>query len=254
MKFKKLENRSVPLGKMLLFCCITLGLMTVFSAAAAQEKDVCTGAEMGSYAKLVFCLPPEVVVEPETMAEANYTGGREVAASMLLDGNRVELHLLYPCQAPYEELEPAKLKPYLEAFDPILAQTVYNESEIGPALLGRIGNRNLIAYQPNNLTVALVLTDINMSANMMAAFLGNLSIAVNEGAAPPSNCPDTTDTTVAPAVAAVQNDTTPSLVTDNEVTPAKTGKEDVATGREKMALDREAALAKMKATRESMRR
>jgi hypothetical protein len=135
-----------------------------------------------------------------------------------------------------------------------LAQTVYNESEIGPALLGQIGNRNLIAYQPNNLTVALVLTDINMSANMMAAFLGNLSIAVNEGIAPPSNCPDTTDSTVAPAVAAVQNDTTPSLVTDNEVTPAKTGKEDIVTGREKMALDREAALAKMKAARENMRR
>jgi hypothetical protein len=48
-----------------------------------------------------------------------------------------------------------------------------------------------------------------------------LSIAVNEGIAPPSNCPDTTDTTVAPVVAAVQNDTTPSLVTDNEVTPAE---------------------------------
>ncbi len=136
MKFKKLENRSVPLGKMLLFCCITLGLMTALSAAAAPEKDVCTGAEMGSYAKLVFCLPPEVVVEPETMAEANYTGGREVAASMLLDGNRVELHLLYPCQAPQKELEPAELKPYLEAFDPILAQAMYNESVTGPALLG----------------------------------------------------------------------------------------------------------------------
>ena len=128
MKFKKLENRSVPLGKMLLFCCITLGLMTALSAAAAPEKDVCTGAEMGSYAKLVFCLPPEVVVEPETMAEANYTGGREVAASMLLDGNRVGLHLLYPCQAPQKELKPADLKPYLEAYDPIMAQATYNES------------------------------------------------------------------------------------------------------------------------------
>ncbi|MHB8118838.1 MAG: hypothetical protein ACYDHX_08935 [Methanothrix sp.] len=254
MKFKKLENRSVPLGKMLLFCCIALGLMTVLSAAVAQEKDVCTGAEMGSYAKLVFCLPPQVVVEPETMAEANYTGGREVAASMLLDGNRVELHLLYPCQAPQEELEPAELKPYLEAFDPILAQATYNESVPGPALLGQIGNRNLIAYQPNNLTVALVLTDINMSANMMATFLGNLSIAVNEGIAPPSNCPDTTVTTVAPAEATVQNNTTPSLVTDDEVTPVETGTENIATGREKMALDRDAALAKMKAARENMRR
>ncbi len=241
MKFKKLENRSVPLGKMLLFCCITLGLMTVFSAAAAQEKDVCTGAEMGSYAKLVFCLPPEVVVEPETMAEANYTGGREVAASMLLNGSRVELHLLYPCQAPYEELEPAKLKPYLEAFDPILAQTVYNESEIAPALLGKIGNRNLIAYQPNNLTVALILTDVNMSANMTATFLGNLSIAVNEGIAPPSNCPDTTDTTVAPAVEAVEENPVTSPVTVVKMTPA-----------EKMKADREKIKAAMDAARKKL--
>ena len=238
MKFKKLENRSVPLGKMLLFCCITLGLMTALSSAAGSEKDVCTGAEMGSYAKLVFCLPPEVVVEPETMAEANYTGGREVAASMLLDGNRVELHLLYPCQAPYEELEPAKLKPYLEAFDPILAQTVYNESEIGPVLLGQIGNRNLIAYQPNNLTVALVLTDINMSANMMATFLGNLSIRVNEGAAPPSNCPDTTVTAVAPKTATVQENPITSPVTEKKITPA-----------EKMKADREKIKAAMDAAR-----
>lgn len=253
MKFKKLENRSVPLGKMLLFCCITLGLMTVLSAAVAQEKDVCTGAEMGSYAKLVFCLPPQVVVEPETMAEANYTNGREVAASMLLDGNRVELHLLYPCLAPQKELEPAELKPYLEAYAPILAQATYNESEPGPALLGQIGNRNFIAYQPNNLTVALVLMDINMSAKMMTTFLGNLSITLNEGATPltPGYCPDTT---VAPAEATVQNNTTPSQVTDNEVTPAETRKENIATGKEKMASDMAAARAKLEAAREKMRR
>jgi len=250
MKFNKLANRSVPFGKMLLFCCITLGLMTALSAAAAPEKDVCTGAEMGSYAKLVFCLPPEVVVEPEVMAEANYTGGREVAASMLLDGNRVELHLLYPCQAPQKELEPAELKPYLEAYDPILAKATYNESEIGPALLGQIGNRNFIAYQPNNLTVALVLMDINMSTKMMTTFLGNLSIAVNEGAAPPSNCPDTTVTTVAPATATAQNNATPSLVTDNEVTPA----ENLANRRAQMALDQEANLAKMKKLQDDMRK
>ena len=254
MKFKKLENRSVPFGKMLLFCCITLGLMTALSAAAAPEKDVCTGAEMGSYAKLVFCLPPEVVVEPETMAEANYTGGSEVAASMLLDGNRVELHLLYPCQAPQKELKPADLKPYLEAFDPIMAQATYNESEQGPALLGQLGNRNLIAYQPNNLTVALVLADINMSAKMMTTFLGNLSIAVNEGAAPPSNCPDTTIATVAPAEATVQNNATTSLATDNQITPVETRKENIATGQEKMASSMAAAKAKLEEARKKMGR
>ncbi|MFZ2473283.1 MAG: hypothetical protein WAW52_15245 [Methanothrix sp.] len=258
MKFKKLENRSVPLGKMLLFCCIALGLMTIFSAAVAQEKDVCTGAEMGSYAKLVFCLPSQVAVEPETMAEANYTGGREVAASMLLDGNRVELHLLYPCLAPQKELKPAELKPYLEAFDPIMAQATYNDSDLGPALLGQIGNRNLIAYQPNNLTVALVLMDINMSAKMMATFLGNLSLAVNEGVTPPGNCPDTTETAVAPADAEVQNtatsqatevasaqaevqNTASSQVTEKELTPA-----------EKMKANQERLKAQMEEKRKKM--
>ncbi len=224
MKFKKLEDRSVPLGKMLLFCCITLGLLTVFSVAVAQEKDVCTGAEMGSYAKLVFCLPPEVVVEPETMAESNYTGGREVAASMLLDGNRVELHLLYPCEAPQREVEPAELKPYLEAFDPIMAQAVYNESETGPALLGQLGNRNLIAYQPNNMTVAMILTDVNMSANMMTTFLGNLSISVNEDVTPPGNCQgsaDATDTTIAPETTTVQENPTPVPAAEEVMTPAE---------------------------------
>jgi hypothetical protein len=241
MKLRNLENRSVPFGKMLFFCCIALGLMTVFSAAFAQEKDVCTGAEMGSYAKLVFCLPPQVVVEPETMAEANYTGGREVAASMLLDGNRVELHLLYPCLAPQKELEPAELKPYLEAFDPIMAQATYNESVTGPALIGQIGNRNLIAYQPNNLTVALVLTDINMSANMMATFLGNLSISVNEGIAPPSNCPDTAVTTVAPVAATVAENPVPSPVAEKKMTQA-----------EKMKADREKIKAAMDAARKKL--
>ncbi len=244
MKFEKLEDRSVPLGKMLLFCCITLGLMTVFSVAVAQEKDVCTGAEMGSYAKLVFCLPPAVVVEPETMAESNYTGGREVAASMLLDGNRVELHLLYPCEAPQRELETTELKPYLEAFDPIMAQTVYNESDTGPALLGKLGNRNLIAYQPNNMTVAMILTDVNMSANMMANFLGNLSIIVNEGVTPPGNCQgseDTADTTVAPATATVQENPTPAPVVKAKMTPA-----------EKMKADREKIKAAMDAQRKKL--
>jgi len=42
----------------------TLGLMTVFSAAVAQEKDVCTGAEMVSYANLSSrIVPQEVVVD-----------------------------------------------------------------------------------------------------------------------------------------------------------------------------------------------
>jgi hypothetical protein len=254
MKFKKLDNRSVPFGKMLLFCCITLGLMTVFSVAVAQEttleKNVTHGAEWGNYANFGFSLPEQVEVVGDTKGEANYTSGSELTATMLLDGKIVGLHILYPCQAPQRELELADLKPYLEAFDSVFAQATYNESVPGPVLLGQIGNQNFIAYQPNNFTVALVMMDANMSASMVATFLDNLKINVNEGVTPPGNCPDTTVATVAPAVAAVQNDTTSSQVTDNVVTPA----ENLANRRTQMALDREAALAKMKKLQEDMRK
>ena len=248
MKSMRMGAKMVPLGKLLLFCCITLGILAALSAAADQKKDVCTGAEMGDYAKLVFCLPPEVAVEPEAMAESNYTGGREVGASMLLDGKRVELHLLYPCEAPQKELDPAELKPYLEAFDPVMAQTVYNESDTGPALLGRLGNRNVIAYQPNNATVALITTDVNMSASLMASFLGNLSISVNEGITPPGNCQgseQTADTTVGAAESA-----TTTVVQENPATtPAVNEK---MTPAQKMKADREKIQAAMNAARKKL--
>jgi len=143
---------------------------------------------------------PRGVIEPEAIAEANYTGGREVAASMLLDGARVGLHLLYPVRPP-EGAFAGRIKPFLEAYNPVLAQANYNESIPGPALWGQIGNQIFIAYQPSNQTVALVLMDINMSENMMTDFLGNLSINLIEGATPltPGYCSDTTvATTVAP--------------------------------------------------------
>jgi hypothetical protein len=252
MKSKRMEARMVPLGKLLLFCCITLGIMTALTAAADSEKDVCTGAEMGDYAKLVFCIPPAVVVEPENMAESNYTGGREVGASMLLDGNRVELHLLYPCQAPQKELDPAELKPYLEAFDPVMAQTVYNESETGPALLGRLGNRNVIAYQPNNATVALITTDVNMSASLMASFLGNLSISVNEGITPPGNCQGSeqaVDTAANAAVDTTEAATTTAVQENPATNPAVNAK---MTAAEKMKADRERIQAAMNAARKRL--
>mgnify|MGYP007127639677 CR=1 FL=1 len=91
-----------------------------------------------------------------------------------------------------------------------------------------------------------------MSEKMMTTFLGNLSIAVNEGAAPPSNCPDTTASTLAPATASVQNNTIPSVATD-VVTPAETSKENLETGKEKMAADMEAARAKLEDMRKKMR-
>ncbi|MDD4651880.1 MAG: hypothetical protein PHQ34_06580 [Methanothrix sp.] len=249
MKSMRIGAKMAPLGKLLLFCCITLGILTALSVAADQKKDVCTGAEMGDYAKLVFCLPPEVTVEPETMAESNYTGGREVGASMLLDGKRVELHLLYPCHAPQKELDPAELKPYLEAFDSVMTQTVYNESETGPALLGRLGNRNVIAYQPNNATVALITTDVNMSASLMSSFLGNLSISVNEGITPPGNCPGSEQVEADTTVDTTEAATTTAVQENPAINPAVKEK---MTAAEKMKADRERIQAAMNAARKKL--
>lgn len=251
MKFRTLLKGFKPLGSMLLIGCIMVGLMTALGSAAEEttaDENVCTGADMGDYAKLVFCLPEEVVVEPETMAEANYTSGREVSASMLLDGNRVGLHLLYPCDAPQKELDPADLKPYLESYNPVLMQATYNESVESPVLWGQIGNQMFIAYQPNNQTIALVLMDMNMSENMMTTFLGNLSIAVNEGIAPASNCPDTTNTAAVPTQAVAQ--TTEEKATAEVAT---TEAAEAPTSKDKMVSGMEAAKARLEAMKKNMR-
>ena len=190
MIHRTLRGRFMPLGKMLLFCCIMAGLMAGFASAQenATNNNTCTGAELGIYANMAFCLPPEVLVEPETIGEANYSSGSEVAASMLLDGNRVELHLLYPCQPPQVELEAVDLKPYLEAYDPVFAQAIYNESVTSPVLVGQLGNLKFVANQRNQ-TLFLVTADMNLSDVIWGAFLENLMISINEGVAPASNCP-----------------------------------------------------------------
>ena len=195
MIHRALQSRSISLRKMLLFCGIVVGLMAGFASAqeSATNNYTCTGAELAtesaSYASMAFCLPPEVVVEPEGINEANYSSGSEVAASMLLDGNRVELHLLYPCQPPQGELEPADLKPYLEAYDPVFTQAAYNESITAPILIGQIGNLKFIANQRNQ-TLFLVTADVNLSDATWGALLEDLMISINEGVSPPGICQD----------------------------------------------------------------
>lgn len=222
---------GLALSKMLLLvCCVALSISAAGNAAekTTAKEDVCTGADMGEYAKLLFCLPPEVVVEPESMNEANYTGGREVAASMLLDGSRVGLHLLYPCEAPNGALLPSEIKPYIVAYAPELAGAAFDENatDEGSLLFGQIGNQNLIAAQPNNQTIALILLDRNMSEELTASFVGNLSIFVNESIAPPSNCLDVTASeTVAPvatepAVAPVEESSTDASPASGQSTAA----------------------------------
>lgn len=244
------------LGHMLLFCGIVVGLMAGFASAQenATNNNTCTGAELGIYANMAFCLPPEVLVEPETIGEVNYSGGSEVAASMLLDGSRVELHLLYPCQPPQTELAPADLKPYLEAYDPVFSQAAYNESVTSPVLIGRIGNLKFVANQRNK-TLFLVTADMNLSDATWGSFLENLRISINEDVAPASNCPGsaipetTSDSSmveaeVAAALEPAQENET-ATVSSSEPAAVETTKKTLATGKEKMAADMAAAQAKM---------
>ncbi len=274
MTHRALQSRSISLRKMLLFCGIVVGLMAGFASAQenATNNYTCTGAELatesGSYASMAFCLPPEVVVEPEGISESNYSSGSEVAASMLLDGNRVELHLLYPCQPPQGELEPADLKPYLEAYDPVFTQAAYNESITAPILIGQIGNLKFVANQRNQ-TLLLVTADMNLSDGTWGVFLENLMISVNEGVAPASNCPgaiapetssnETTSTAseleaeVAAALEPVQDNET-EMASATEPETVETTETTIASGKEKMAADMAAAQAKMDELRKMARK
>lgn len=248
MILKTMSRRSKSLGKMLLFCCIMSGFLAALSGLAL---GVCQNASIetasNTYGQMIVCLPENITVEGESLpVEGNYAGGSEVALSILVDGNRVGLHLLYPCQAPEAELAPAELKPYLEGYNPTLAQAEYNESITGPALWGQIGNQMLIAYQPVNRTIALLLIDMNMSEILMTTFLGNLSILVNEGVAPAGTCQDTTVAAAeeaAPSEPAVESNET--AVTSANETTVENPAEKIATGREKMLADMAAAQAKM---------
>jgi hypothetical protein len=252
MIHRTLRGRFMPLGKMLLFCCIMAGLMAGFASAQenATNNNTCTGAELGIYANMAFCLPPEVLVEPETIGEANYSSGSEVAASMLLDGNRVELHLLYPCQPPQVELEAVDLKPYLEAYDPVFAQAIYNESVTSPVLVGQLGNLKFVANQRNQ-TLFLVTADMNLSDVIWGAFLENLMISINEGVAPASNCPGAASPEtssddieeVATQEPVQENET--AIASPSEPATVETSEKTIATGKDKMAADMAAAKAKM---------
>jgi len=274
MIHRALQSRSLSLRKMLLFCGIVVGLMAGF--ASAQENVTgnytCTGADLatesGSYASMAFCLPPEVVVEAEGINEANYSSGSEVAASMLLDGNRVELHLLYPCLPPLGELDPANLKPYLEAYDPVFTQAAYNESITAPILIGQIGNLKFVANQRNQ-TLFLVTAEMNLSDETWGVFLDNLMISINEGVAPASNCPGTIapetssnetvstaselEAEVAAALEPVQdNDTAPASPSE-PATVETTGKT-IESGKEKMNAGMEAAQAQLKKAMEDLKK
>jgi hypothetical protein len=230
-----------PYRRTLLFGCILLGLLISLSAAANDDQITNITADLKGYAVLNFTMPSQVIVEGDTIEVTNYTAGREVEASVLLNSSRVGIHIIYPCQIPQRELEPAELIPLLEEYNSALTDAKYNDTMQEHVLWGEVASQIFFAYQPINQTVALVLMDKNMSEKIMTSFLENLSIDVNVEATPltPGYCPDTTAASTATQTPSV-TDTAASSAT-GKATPAETTENTLTSARERAAEDMKAA-------------
>jgi len=157
-------------------------------AAAQNESFTPFVADLKDYAELSFALPSEVVVEAESLFEDNYTEGRYVAASLLLNESRVYIFLLYPCQAPETWLNALGVKSAIEGFNAGLNQTIYSPTPLNisdqPAIWGQIGNQILVAYQPSVQTVSIIFIDQNVTESVVEYLLGSLQINVSESSSP----------------------------------------------------------------------
>jgi hypothetical protein len=271
MKLAILSRILVPLW-MVLFCCIMFGLLTANSATAQSNNtriSMPMSDKLNDYAELAIILPSRVNVEADTLKVLNYTEGRTVRASILLNGSMVNIYLLYPCQPPQTLLSPEALKSMMIASNPSLMQANFSDQLIGigglPAIFGLTSNQVIAAYQPTNQTAALIIMDQALPMETMEDFLGNMTITPNEGVTPlwSGYCPDTT---AAPAeVAPVSAETTatanetavanPAPSTPAAATPtvAEIVKGKTMSRNEKMAADRAAALAKLDAERQKMK-
>jgi hypothetical protein len=227
---------------------------------------------LNNYAELAYILPSQVNVEADTLQVLNYTGGREVKASILLNGSKVSLYLLYPCQPPQTLLETEALKSLLAASDAAILKANYSDTLLAisgqPAIWGQMATQIFAAYQPTNQTAAVIVMDGSLKEETMAEFLGNLSITPNEGVSPlvPGYCPDTTVASAAATVAPVSEETTAAPVEETAVanpapstpvaatpTVAEIVKGNTASPNEKQALARAAALAKLDEERKKMK-
>ena len=245
---------------------------------AAAQSDNLTRVTMpmsdktNNYAELAYILPSRVNVEADTLQVLNYTGGKEVKASILLNGSRVSLYLLYPCQPPQTLLEPDALKSLLAASDPAIMQANYSDSLLGisgrPAIWGQMATQIFAAYQPTNETAAVIVMDGALPEETMADFLGNMSITPTEGVSPlvPGFCPDADAIAAAAAseeaTAATATDVIPAeetavdssaSSTSSEATPtlAEAAQDSTEAHKEKAAADMKAAKARLDAMRQN---
>lgn len=205
MKIAVMPCSSAPGWLKILFGCVMLCLLICMPAAAqdenatqaedtAQDENLTwIGGDLYDYAEIGFAVPKEVedIVEAESLSEGNYSEGRYVQATLLFNGSRVFVLLLYPCDPPEGELDALGLKAVAESFSPELNQTVYSPDPylIGdrPAIWGMIGNQALVVYQPSNLTtsvISAIFIDGNVTEDVVVYFPESLRITVNESSSP----------------------------------------------------------------------
>jgi hypothetical protein len=252
--------KYLPLGLKLLFGCFLLFVLGSMTVGAQADKYSCMNADLKGYAELAFCLPPEVNVNPESLAEANYTEGRDVQASLLFNESRVYVHLVYPCQALKGELAAADLRSALESFDPALMNASYSPNPLNisgkNALWGQDENRIFVAYQPSEKTFAVIFMDESLSETAMESFLGSLQINVNEGSTPltPGYCGEPTAVPAVAIPAKVVPETVPSVSDQKPLQGpgAEARMSRLESSQEKMATDMEAAQERLAAMKERL--
>ena len=276
MKFAILQCRPAARG-LLISICILLGLLTMNPAVAQGENytrlAVPLGDETNTYAEFATILPSVVNAEPNDQQILNYTGGKDIWTSILLNGSKVDIFLLYPCQPPAGLLDAEGMKSLLASADETILQANFSEAELyiegRPAIWGMLGASLFAAYQPTNQTAALIVMEGSLDEETMYHLLYNMSITVTEGMTPipPGYCSDTTAVDGADAVAADATVTGEATIDGAAAVDASASTEATAavtqtasdlnqsqSRKEKADADRAAAMARLEEAKAAMRK
>jgi len=273
MKFAILQCRPAARG-LLISICILLGLLTMNPAVAQGENytrlAVPLGDETNTYAEFATILPSAVNAEPNDQQILNYTGGKDIWTSILLNGSKVDIFLLYPCQPPVGLLDAEGMKSLLASADETILQANFSEAELyiegRPAIWGMLGASLFAAYQPTNQTAALMVMEGSLDEDTMYHLLYNMSITVTEGMTPiPSGyCSDTTAVDGADAIAADATGSVEATIdgaaavnasasTGATAAVTQTASNQNQSRQEKAEADRAAAMARLEEAKKSMK-
>jgi len=230
------------------------------------------GDETNTYAEFATILPSVVNAEPNDQQILNYTGGKDIWTSILLNGSKVDIFLLYPCQPPLGLLDAEGMKSLLASADETILQANFSEAELyiegRPAIWGMLGASLFAAYQPTNQTAALLVMEGSLDEDTMYHLLYNMSITVTEGMTPipPGYCSDTTAVDGADAIAADATGTAEATIdgaaavdasastgATAAVTQTTSGLNQSQSRQEKAEADRAAAMARLEEAKAAMR-